>query len=126
MKKLKVKVFWTIFSILTIFVLVMLVMSTTKNYMEKKNSISRTLNSFNRNINIEERKKEDIERKPDFIPEKIQPGEDIRRIYMDSTIYTVILDDEGNYKETINNTNNDEFDDEDIKKIAANIINNYE
>ena len=126
MKKLKVKVFCTIFSILTIFVLVMLVMSTTRNYMEKKNSISRTLNSFNRNINMEERKKEDIERKPDFIPEKIQPGEDIRRIYMDSTIYTVILDDEGNYKETINNTNNDEFDDEDIKKIAANIINNHE
>ena len=44
MKKLRTKVFLTIFSILTIFTLLIFITSTSKYYLERKNSISGILN----------------------------------------------------------------------------------
>ena len=43
MKKLRNKVFFVIFSILTLFTSLLLITSTTSSYMEKKNSITDVL-----------------------------------------------------------------------------------
>ena len=44
MKKLKIKVFSIIFSLLTIFTLIIFIGSITRDYMERRNSISDVLN----------------------------------------------------------------------------------
>ena len=123
MKKLKNKVFWVIFSILTAFTFVIFITTTTKSYIERKNSITDILIKVPRAFNSSDRKREENE--PDFNPSKVVPNENNRRIYLDFTIYTIVLDDEGNYGQVINHTNDDEFDEENIKKIANNIISNH-
>ena len=123
MKKLKNKVFFIIFSLLTIFTLIIFITTTTRSYIERRNSISDMLTKIPRtfNNNVE---KED--KKLDFNPSRRAPSEDPRRIYLDFTIYTIVLDDNGNYQELINHTNDDEVDEEYIKKIANEIIKNHE
>ena len=114
MKKLKNKVFFIIFSLLTIFTLIIFITTTTRSYIERRNSISDMLTKIPRtfNNNVE---KED--KKLDFNPSRRAPSEDPRRIYLDFTIYTIVLDDNGN---------DDEVDEEYIKKIANEIIKNHE
>ena len=97
--------------------------STTKTYMERKNTISDMLTKIPRTIENPGKKEE--KKDPNFIPSMITPDQDPRRIYLDFTIYTIVLDEEGNYKEVINHTNNDELDEETIEKIANNIIHNH-
>ena len=121
MKKLKVKVFSVIFSLLTIFTLIIFIGSTTKDYMEKKNSISEILTRIPKTFENLDRRN----RPGNFEPSRSIQDNDSRRIYLDFTIYTVILDNNGNYKELINNTNNDELEEKNIKEIANNIINNH-
>lgn len=91
--------------------------------MERKNTISDMLTKIPRTIENSEKKEE--KKDPDFIPTMRTPDQDPRRIYLDFTIYTIVLDEEGNYKEVINHTNNDELDEETIEKIANNIIHNH-
>ena len=114
MKKLKIKVFAVIFSLLTIFTLIIFVGSTMRTYLERKNTISEVLlrvpNTFERDI---------------AMPSKRDPEAGARRIFLDFVVYTVILDDGGNYQEIINNTYNEEINEEDIMAIANNIINNH-
>ena len=119
MKKLKNKVFWVIFLLLTFFTLIIFITSTVRTYVERKNSISDMLTKVPRVFNKLDREK------PGFSPSEKTPSEDRQRIYLDSTIYTIILDDDGNYSELINNTYNDDIDEEKIEKIANNIISNH-
>ena len=119
MKKLKNKVFWVIFSLLTIFTSILFFTSITKNYFEKRKSISDILTKIPRTFDMMDRKEND----PKFIPK--EPNQDSRRIYLDFTIYTIVLDDNGKYKQIINHTSNDEFDEKSIKKIANKIISNH-
>ena len=114
MKKLQNKVFGVIFLLLTTFTFFIFLFSTTKLYIEKQRSVSDMLIKVPRIY----------ERFSNFSSDFI-PREDLRGIYLDSTIYTVILDSNGNYKELINHTFDDEVDDVKIKKIATNIINNH-
>ena len=123
MKKLKNKVFCVIFFLLTLFTFMVFITSTTKTYMERKNTISDMLTKIPRTIENSEKKEE--KKDSDFIPTMRTPDQDPRRIYLDFTIYTIVLDEEGNYKEVINHTNNDELDEETIEKIANNIIHNH-
>lgn len=112
MKKLKNKVFLVIFVLLTSFTLIVFISSTTRLYMEKKNSIIDTLTKMPKTFEFN---------KDPFMNRR--PKEDSRRIFLDSTVYTVILDNEGNYQELINNTNNEL--DESIEKEAKKIIKNH-
>ena len=73
--------------------------STTKTYMERKNTISDMLTKIPRTIENPGKKEE--KKDPNFIPSMITPDQDPRRIYLDFTIYTIVLDEEGNYKEVI-------------------------
>ena len=88
MKKLRNKVFWVIFLLLTSFTLIIFVTYTTRTYVERKNSISDILTKLPRTFDRKSERK-DI----DFSPSKKTP-DDPRRIYMNFTVYTVILDDE--------------------------------
>ena len=118
MKKLKIKVFFVIFSLLTAFTLIVFVSSTVKDYVDRKNSISDALTRIPKTF-------ENFERRTQ--PSNFNPptsNSESRRIYLDFTIYTVVLDDDGNYDELINHTNNDDVDEDYIKQIATNIINN--
>lgn len=122
MKKLKNKVFWIIFSLLTAFTFLIFSTSVARTYIEKKNTVSDMLIKIPRTFDNFEKRKDS---EPDFTPEKRNPNQDSRRIYLDFTIYTIVLDEEGKYQEVINHTNNDEVDEENIKKIASNIIENH-
>ena len=116
MKKLKIKVFSIIFSLLTIFTLIVIVGFTTKNYMERKNTISDMLTRIPKTF-------ESIDR--DERPSDFGPRNDTRRMFLDFNIYTVVLDDNGNYKELINNTFDNNVEESSIKEIANNIISNH-
>ena len=121
MKKLKAKVFFVIFSLLTVFTLIIVVGGTVKDYIERKNSISDVLTRIPKTFENLDRKN-----RPDsYSPSGNVPNYDSRRIYLDFTIYTIVLDNNGNYKALINNTNNDELEEKNIKEIANNIINNH-
>lgn len=119
MKKLKNKVFWVIFSILTIFTLIIFITSITRSYFEKRKSITDILTKMPRTF---ENKKD--EKKDSYVPK--EPNHDSRRIYLDFTIYTIVLDDNGKYQEVINHTYKDELDEESIKTIANKIIKNHQ
>ena len=122
MKRLKSKVFFVIFSLLTVFTLVIFVGGTIKDYMERKNSISDVLTKIPKSFDNMDRR----ERPDDFGLSRDIPGNDSRRIYLDFTIYTIILDEDGKYKELINNTNNDELEERYIKEVANEIINKHD
>lgn len=119
MKKLRDKVFIVIFSLLTIFTLIIIVSSTIKDYIERRNTISDILTRFADPFeNLNRREKQN-----NFNPTRNE--EDSRRIYLDFTIYTIILDENGQYQEVINHTFDDEIEESKIKEIANNIIDNH-
>ena len=119
MKKLKSKVFWVIFSLLTIFTFVVFATTTVRTYVERKKTIEEMLTRVPRMFNDFDRREETSQGL-----EIRGPEEDSRRIYLDFTIYTVVLDEDGNYSALINHTSSDEVDEESIQKIAKNIIQN--
>ena len=121
MKKLKVKVFFVIFSLLTLFTLIVFVGGTVRDYVERKNTVEDFLTRIPRTFeNMDRRNRPD-----DFAPGRDDLENDSRRIYLDFTIYTIILDNSGNYSGVINNTNNDELEEKKIKEIANSIISNH-
>lgn len=71
-----------------------------QNYLEQKNSIN---NSLNVSLNKRDRK---------ILPAKIKERNDIDNVenrnikFMDSVIYTVLLDDNDNILDVINHSNN--------------------
>ena len=120
MKKLKIKVFSVIFIILTAFTIGILIVATAKSYYEEKNSITDVLT----NISRMNKRIDNIEERRDFPPDR-NSNQSVRRIFLDFTIYTIVLDDEGNYKEIINNTFEEEIDEDKVKSVAEKIINNH-
>ena len=120
MKKLRNKVFWVIFLLLTGFTIIIFGTSTAKTYVERKNSISDMLTKMPRTFDIV-----DFGDEPDFNPGRRIPDQDSRRIFMDVNIYTIILDENGKYQDIINNTNSDDIDEEYITIIANNIIETH-
>ena len=117
MKKFKIKVFIIISSIFSIFILSVLVVLNYRTYNIQKNRIEDILNRpiMERRF-IKETEINDI---------VIRQEATTRNIFLDSTVYTIILDEKGNYKELINNTENDEIDEEKIKEVANNIISKH-
>ena len=63
---------------------------------------------------------------PNFPGSMDAPNQDIRRIYLNFTIYTIVLDDNGHYQAIINNTNNDNYNESDIINLANQIISNHQ
>ena len=128
MNKLKNKVFYVIFTILTISILSFIIVFNTKNYLEQKNNINNNLNMALNN----HAKEKDIppakpteENPPKNIPnqEPTTPENEIdeNTKFLDYTIYTILLDDNNNIKEIINHSTNT-LTDEYITNIANNIL----
>lgn len=118
MNKLKNKVFYTTIAILTISVLSIIVIFNAQNYIEQKNSIGNSLNVATNN----DREKGD--KPPEKPLDNKEPmynpaNEDIK--FMDSTIYTILLDENNNIKDVINHSN-DGAGTTDITKLAQNIL----
>ena len=86
MKKLRVKVFSIIFGLLTLFTIVLFTISLTRTYIEKKNSISNILTRIPKTFETLDQKY-----RPDFSPNRKVP-DDERRVYLDFTVYTIILE----------------------------------
>ena len=117
MNKLKSKVFFTIFSILTISIISLLVIFNTQNYISQKNSV---INSLNVATNNDKNPKDkEPMNKPAGEPKPLD--ENIK--FMDSTVYTILLDSNNNIKDIINHSNNN-VNNSDISEIAKNILNN--
>ena len=114
MKKLNKKVYFAILSILTISLLSFIVIFNSQTYLNKQKQVENSLN-------VQEKfdKKETPPDKPDKDTNNKPLDENIK--FMDVTMYTVILEN-GNIKEIINHSNNN-LSDDDITKLANNILN---
>ena len=114
MNKLKYKVFFTIFGIMTFFLLTIFITNTIQSYNNEKSIIEKSLNGIVRD------RKENI---PSFEDEP-KPREDNTKnhIYIDQIVYTIILE-EGEAVEINSHTLN-EYDEEAIKEVAAKIVKN--
>ena len=122
MNKLKNKVFTVICLILTIFLVSILLIFNFQNYYKNVNNIKSNL------MRMDVSKENEPTGKPENNNENPGPQnkpdeENPQQIFMDSTIYTVLLDENKNIKEVINHTTENISDDE-IKSIAENIIKN--
>ena len=121
MEKLKKKVFSVIFIILTIFLISILGIFNYQNYSQRakdvKNNLMRMDNRENEpnNENIPQKKLNEN------LPET--KNNEKPQIFMDSTVYTILLDGNQNIKDVINHTT-EEISDDQIKEIAENILKN--
>ncbi len=117
MKKLKFKVFITIFLLLSLFLVVLFVSNTTKNYLDKQKVVDDTLRRASMDNNRP---------RNNFFSDKFPiPNDNVRKVYIDFTIYTVVLNDSGEYESVISNTEDNTIDEESIKKLANEIIANH-
>ena len=124
MNKLRSKVFSTIFIILTISLLSFVCIYNIRNYIEQEQSIKNSLNVATNNVDYENKGNDffpnpskDFEKKDDnnMLDENIK--------FMDSTIYTILLDNNDNIKDVINRSNN-ELTDEEISSLATSLLKN--
>lgn len=118
MKRTKNKIFITIFSILTFIVVYVFLFSFYENYKMQKNMIEKALNQMD---NFERKHLDKLDPPPG---EKFDRQREEKRIYLGFTVYTIMLDEKGEFKEIINYTEND-TNSEEIEKIARKIINNH-
>lgn len=144
MEKLKKKVFSVIFVILTIFLVSILAIFNYQNYSQRANDVKNNLMRMDNGENgpnkekIEKDNQQDNEKDISIneqqdevnIPEK-KAEENLQdtknnenpQIFMDSIVYTVLLDNNFNIKDVINHTT-EEISDDQIKEIAENILKN--
>ena len=114
-KKLSKKIFYTLVLILTISTLSVVSIFNIQNYLEQKKSIN---NSLNVSLNKRDRK---------IPPAKIKERNDIDTVenrnikFMDSVIYTVLLDDNDNILDVINHSNNG-LSNEKISELSIKIL----
>ena len=103
MKKLRIKLFATIFTIITIFTLFIYLYSNIRYYNQEQKNISDVLRIASSN-NYDDKK---------------------LRIFMEYNVYTIILDKDGSYKAIISHTFND-IDKKDVEKQITNIIKKHD
>ena len=108
MQKLNKKLFLTIYSIFTMFLLSIMIIFNYQDYKREFNNISNNLNrmaNFNKEINEKTESNNNI-------PPK-------NRYFMDSVIYTILLDDNNDIKEIINHSDNGNYSNisEEINRI---------
>ncbi len=126
MKKLRNKVFFTIFFILTLSICSFIVVFHVQNYNQEKNSIISSLNNI-----ISDGDKLEVNSKQSEPPfnnsfnnshDTEEGYNDIDNWkYMDSVVYTVLLDSHNNVLDVINHSSND-ITDEEIEQLAMEIL----
>ena len=121
MKKLRVKVFVTIFTILTVFIIGVFSINTISEYSGEINSIdeilTRNRRMFMPPMNNENRSENDF---------KFKPGNNNSRpVFVNYNVYTVLLDDDGKYQSLLNDSSYEDEEKESAIKIAKEIIENH-
>ena len=114
MKKLKSKVFWVILSLLTIFLVSILTIFNSQDYFFAKERVKQNLLKAEK-FNMD---KKDNNYNPK--PNENRPPESM--MFMDSTIYTVILDENNNIVDIINHRDRN-ITNKEIENMALKIIN---
>lgn len=122
MNKLKNKVFWVIFIILSLFLISIICIFNYQNYKNEKENIISNLMRVNSVKDNEHRNDFDPSNKPSENMEKDNSRSE-PKIFMDNTVYTAILNDNNEVVDVINHTQND-VNDETIKNIAESIVLN--
>ena len=125
-KKLSNKIFYTLILILSISILTVVDIFNIQNYYEQKKSI-------NNSLNVSMTKKDRKVIPPTKIDDASEPVDDVTHNtedmknknikFMDSVIYTILLDDNNNILEVINHSN-DETSSEKISSITKKILSN--
>lgn len=125
-KKLSNKIFYTLILILSISILTVVGIFNIQNYYEQKKSI-------NNSLNVSMTKKDRKVIPPTKIDDASEPVDDVTHNtedmknknikFMDSVIYTILLDDNNNILEVINHSN-DETSSEKISSITKKILSN--
>ncbi len=114
MKKLKSKVFWVILSLLTIFLISILTIFNSQDYFFAKERVRQSL------IKAEKFNMDKKNNNHNPKPNENRPPESM--MFMDSTIYTVILDENNNIVDIINHSDRN-ITNKEIENIALKIIN---
>ena len=117
MKKLKTKLFLTIFIVLTSFILSILILSNYQNYQIRKTSITDILERLKVSL-------DSINKPPrpfNELPPQDKINDDKNKVFLEFKVYTVLLDDNGDYKEVVNHTELDINEDR-IKDVVNEII----
>lgn len=117
MKKLETKTFYSIFTILSLFVIVILAIFNFQNYHKELLGIENNLKRMN-NIIFSKNKKND--NFPPNLENKNVQDELNNKIIMDYEVYSILLDDNNNIIEIINHS--DSTLKNDITNIAEDII----
>ena len=119
MDKLKNKVFWVIFLILTIFTTSVFVVYNAQQYNGERLEIVRNFSQIER---MGERENLPIgNNEPPQMPEQFEK-KDFKNIrYIDNTVYTVLLNDDNSISEIVNHSSDDKTDDE-IEALANDIL----
>lgn len=121
MNKLRKKTFWTLLIILSTFLISILSIFTYQSYNREKIDIEQNLFRMNKGFDKIPQNKDAI---PKLDSEKI-PNESIKednhRRFMDTTIYTILLDDNNNILEIISHTE-DGIVNTNVEEIALRII----
>lgn len=118
-KKLSNKIFYTLVLILSISILTVVGIFNIQNYYEQKKSI-------NNSLNVSMTKKDRKVIPPIKIGDATHNTEEMKNRnikFMDSVIYTILLDDNNKILEVINHSNN-ETSSEKISSIASRILSN--
>ena len=121
MEKLKKKVFSVILIILTIFLISILGIFNYQNYSQRASDVKSNLMRLDNRENGPNN--ENVH--PKKLDENLSQTKNNEnpQIFMDSTIYTILLDENQNIKYVINHTT-EEISDDQIKEIAENILKN--
>lgn len=125
-KKLSNKIFYTLILILSISILTVVGIFNIQNYYEQKKSINNSLNvsmtKKDRKV-IPPTKIDDASEPVDNVTHNTEDMKNKNIKFMDSVIYTILLDDNNNILEVINHSN-DETSSEKISSIAKKILSN--
>lgn len=121
MEKLKKKVFSVIFIILTIFLISILGIFNYQNYSQRASDVKSNLMRMNNRENGPDNENITQKKLNENLPET--KNNENPQIFMDSTIYTILLDENQNIKDVINHTT-EEISNDQIKEIAENILKN--
>lgn len=112
MKKLRNKLFWTIFLILTAFLLTVSTIFNSESYFREKNSVINSLDMMSRREDKPKREEFKQFEKPEELEEKkpeeiIVPEEnDDRKIFIDVILYTIELDESNEIKDVTSHNEN--------------------
>lgn len=121
MEKLKKKVFSVIFIILTIFLISILGIFNYQNYSQRASDVKSNLMRMNNRENGPNNENVPPKKSDENLSQT--KNNENPQIFMDSTVYTILLDENLKIKDVINHTT-EEISNDQIKEIAENILKN--